>query len=165
MDLQTRLMLFVPLTGPHVADGSVQHFEDIPVRVVVDAQIAKEEMSLATANGDPLLITNDSEVDHCDGDDRHWRVMALDVHSFRQRHRAGCHSTRLSPITTRSGPVLIFIAHRQGGSRTDLDAQLVWQVRNLRHGIHAARNEVQGRYRQSVLNSHWIRARIVAGVT
>jgi hypothetical protein len=45
MDLQTRLMLFVPLTGPHVADGSVQHFEDIPVRVVVDAQIANPNIS------------------------------------------------------------------------------------------------------------------------
>ena len=48
--------------------------------------------------------------------------------------------------------------------RADIDAMLVWEVRNLGFGERAARGETSSRYRQAVLRSHQVQDQIAEEV-
>jgi len=49
--------------------------------------------------------------------------------------------------------------------RADVDALVVWQMRNLGYGEYAARRHRRSQYRQAVLHSHQVRDLIAAEVT
>jgi outer membrane protein TolC len=118
------------------------------------------------------LIPESSDLSSLIAQGQRARPEVAERYALAEAQRANARSQKLRPFIPHvnlgmsagvfGGGVGSNIAGLDG--RSDLDAMLVWEVRNLGLGEQAARRESSSRYRQTVLSAHQVQDQIAADV-